>query len=534
MIFSRPSSARRSGRIRTAIAVSLTAAVALTGCAGAQAADGGADTLIIGLPTEPTVFDPNRQYSYDTFRIDRHIYETLITEDLSTPAADGTPELIPGLAEEWEVSDDGRVFTFHLREGVSFSDGTPFDAAAVEFNVKRFTDPEFEYFDEQSQAVMAPIFENLESFEVLDESTVAYTFADPFLAFPRYIAQGNYVQGIISPEAIKTYGNDGIAENPVGTGPYVFVERQANDHTTLERNEDYWGEAPVTDRLVFRTITDEAARATALKSGEVDVIAQPPSDAIADLEASGFALPDNGGAANLDFYSFNWANEAVRDVRVRQAIIHAIDREGLVETVYSGYAVPAQNIYNEANEAYDPEQTDYDYDPEKARELLAEAGYGEGELSLTISTYQPKPAEFIQSNLEAVGIDVEVRSSDWITFSQNIAAPDEDVALQPMQWGLLTPDWLRVAYRSYVVRIGGGQEFIDQGVADAILAASVNGDASTYVSEYQSANELAQQQALFIPLATPNIGWAHGPNVTGFVSPAQNWVDFTTVGLDAA
>ncbi len=523
-----------SRRILLALTALSLAAGTLSACATTQKDDTASSenaTVIVALSTEPTVFDPNRQYSYDTYRIDRHIYETLVTEDLSTPAEDGTPELIPGLAESWDVSDDGRTFTFHLRKDVTFSDGTAFDAEALNFNVRRFTDPSFEYYDEASQARMAGVFSTLASATVVDDYTFQYTSTQPFLAFPRYIAQGNYVQGIFSPEALKEYGNDGLAEHPVGTGPYVFVEREANDHTTLERNEDYWGEAPVAQKLIFRTITDDAARAAALTSGEVDVISNPPADAIDEFEAQGIETPDNLGAANIDFYGFNWANEAVQDVRVRQAIIKAIDREGLVDTVYSGHATVAQNIYPLSNEAYSEDQKDADFDPDGAKELLAEAGYGEGDLSIVISTYIPKTAEYIQSNLEAVGINVEVRTSDWLTFSQNLADPGADVALQPMAWGLLTADWLRVAYAGYVTRIGNGDQYLDGTAAAAITEAAMNADQDTYVEKFQKANELAIEQALWIPLASPNVGWAYSSSVTGFVSPGQNWVDFSTVGL---
>ncbi|MGO2658384.1 ABC transporter substrate-binding protein [Mycetocola reblochoni] len=526
---------RRTRRLIPSILALAVTGSLLTACTASTDASSTASvedpTVIVALPTEPTVFDPNRQYSYDTFRIDRHIYETLITEDLSTPAEDGTPELVPGLAESWDVSDDGRTFTFHLREGVTFSDGTPFDAEALDVNVRRFTDPDFEYFDEESQARMSGVFATLESTEVVDDHTFSYTFTDPFLAFPRYVAQGNYVQGVFSPAALEEYGNDGLADHPVGTGPYTFVERKANDHTTLERNDDYWGDAPVAEKLIFRTITDESARASALRTGDVDIIANPPADAIDELAQSGYGTPDNLGAANIDFYAFNWANEAVQDVRVRQAIIKAIDRQGLVDTVYSGHAAVARNIYPLSNEAFDEGQTDADFDPDGARALLEEAGYEDGELSLAISTYVPKTAEYIQSNLEDVGIDVEVRTSDWLTFSQNIADPGDDVALQPMSWGLLTADWLRVAYSGYVTRIGDGGQYIDAAVPEAIDAAAANADQDSYVQSFQEANQLAIDEALWVPLASPSVGWAYSDRVTGFVSPGQNWVDLTTVGL---
>jgi peptide/nickel transport system substrate-binding protein len=202
-------------------------------------------TLIVGQYQEPTFFDPNRQYSYETYRLDKHIYESLVAEDLSTPAQDGPPPLIPALAESWEVSSDATTFTFKLRQGVKFHDGTDFDAEAVHFNVRRFADEGFEFFDARSQASMKRVYGSLKEFKVLDSHTVQYVFNGPFLEFLRLLPQGNYVSGIFSPKALQTYGQDDLAAHPTGTGPYRFVERVHGEKTELERNPDYWGKAPL-------------------------------------------------------------------------------------------------------------------------------------------------------------------------------------------------------------------------------------------------------------------------------------------------
>ncbi|WP_168663564.1 ABC transporter substrate-binding protein [Paraburkholderia sp. SG-MS1] len=146
-------------------------------------------TLVIGEYQEPTVYDPNHQYSWETYRVDRHIYESLIAEDLTKPAHEGPPELIPALAESWQISDDATTFTFKLRRDVKFHDGSDFDAHAVEFNVRRFHDPQFEYYDVKAAAFMKAVYGDLKGFELIDDHTVRYTFNKPFRDFPRMLPQ---------------------------------------------------------------------------------------------------------------------------------------------------------------------------------------------------------------------------------------------------------------------------------------------------------------------------------------------------------
>ncbi|RYG66876.1 ABC transporter substrate-binding protein, partial [bacterium] len=307
-------------RLLAAGALAATSALLLAGCGGPESAhaaagsaaptDGG--TLVVGQYQEVTQFDPNRQYSWETWRIDRNIYETLVDEDLSSPT--GVPEIIPRLATSWDVSDDATTYTFQLREDVKFTDGTPFDAEAVEFNVRRFTDPTFEYYDEASAAVMSLVYADLKSFEVVGPYEVRYTFAHPFLDYLRQIPNsGNAASGFFSPAALKKYGQDGLADNPVGTGPFVFDERVRGDHTTLVRNPDYWGPRPHLDKVVFKPIGDDQGRVAALQSDAVDLISRVPPDSVESLETAGFSVPENTDVPQIIYYSYNFANPYLQD-----------------------------------------------------------------------------------------------------------------------------------------------------------------------------------------------------------------------------
>ena len=488
-------------------------------------------TLIIGQALEPTIYDPNRQYSYETYRVDKHIYESLVAEDLSVPAAKGTPPIIPGLATRWEINDDATVFTFHLRDGVKFHDGTAFDAEAVRFNVRRFTDPQFEYFDARSQATMAQVYHDLKAIEVVDPLTVRYTFNQPFPDFLRFLPQGNWVSGIFSPAALQKWGQDGLADHPTGTGPYRFVLRVRNDRTELVRNDGWWGKKPYMERLIFRPILDGSTGVSALQSGQVDILSRTPTDAVDLLSQSGYTVHDSTEANKL-FLGWNFANKYTSQLAVRQAVIKAINREELVKSLLNGHAVASYSILNRSNEAFLASQQDYAYDPEGAKKLLADAGFKPGEVSFTIITYdQNQPViEWIQRDLSKVGITVKVVSQEWITYSSHLANLADDTGLFTMEWGLISPQWLNVAWKNYVVSRGKGEKVIT-GVAPLIAQASVTTDKPKALALWHQVNQQFQQQAAFVPLLELNRVFTTSPAVQGFNVPAQNFYDLTQVWL---
>ncbi|PLZ01798.1 ABC transporter substrate-binding protein [Burkholderia sp. WAC0059] len=488
-------------------------------------------TLVIGQYQEPTVYDPNHQYSWETYRVDRHIYESLVAEDLSKPAGDGPPPLIPALAERWDASPDSTTFTFHLRRGVKFHDGSDFDAHAVEFNVRRFHDPSFEYYDVKANAFMKMVYGDLKAFDVVDDYTVRYTFDHPFRDFLRMLPQGNYVSGIFSPLALKTWGQDGLAQHPTGTGPFRFVTRVLGEKTELVRNAHYWGAAPQLERIVFRPIADDSTRVAALQSGDIDILTRTPADAVDPLTASGYAIPASAGASLL-YLGWNFHNRFVQQLPVRQAIIQAIDREGLAKTQFKGYATPAYNILNPGNAAFDPAQRDYRYDPDASRRLLAAAGFKDGDIRFTIATdaaNQPT-IEWIQRDLAKVGIHVDILSQEWLTYTSSLPNMSPQIGLTSMEWGFVTPYWLRIVYQGYVVGRGGG-DLLGPGLHAAIEAAAREPDEQKALVAWKAANALFQQQAGAVPLISFTHYFASSSKVARFNVPAQNWYDLVPVSL---
>ncbi|WP_433250686.1 ABC transporter substrate-binding protein [Actinomadura nitritigenes] len=497
--------------------------------AGSRPRDGG--TLVVGQYQEVTQFDPNRQYSWETWRIDRNIYETLVDEDLSSPT--GVPKIVPRLATSWKVSDDARTYTFTLRQGVKFSDGTPFDAEAVRFNVRRFSDPAFKYYDKVSAATMSLVYGDLASVEVVDDHTVRYSFKHPFLDFLRQIPNsGNAASGIFSPAALEKYGQDGLADHPVGTGPFTFQERVRGDHTTLVRNTGYWGARPHLDKVVFKPVGDDQSRVAALRSGAVDLISRVPPDSVASLEKAGFTVPENKNVPQIIYYSYNFQNPYLRDKRVRQAIAQAVDRRRLAAKIYKGYAEAATSIINQGNEAYDPSAVDYPYDPAAAKKLIADAGYRPGQVKFTIlsdTTGQPT-AEFIQQGLKAVGIDAKVESFEWITYGTRTANLTPTDGMYLGEWGYVAANWVRIAHDHSVVA-HDGDKYSDTSDATnkAIEAAAHNADPAKAAGLWQDAAQAWAKDATILPLLSFNRYYAVSSRVGGFVWPQQDHYDLSRI-----
>jgi peptide/nickel transport system substrate-binding protein len=517
--------------LSTAAKAASNATSSATKAATGEPVSGG--TLVVGQYQEPTFYDPNRQYSWETYRLDKHIYESLLAEDLSVTSQDGPPPLVPALAESYEANDDFTRFKFKLRRGVKFHDGEDFNADALHFNIRRFTDKDFEFYDVRAGATMKNVYGTLTAFNIIDDHTVEYVFSEPFREFPRMLPQGNYVSGVFSPKALRTYGQDGLAEHPTGTGPLKFVERIRNEKTVLQRNDDYWGTKARVERIIFRPITDDSTRLSALQSGEIDILTRTPTDAVETLTDAGYQVLDSTGAGQL-FLGWHFTNKYAASAKVRQAIIQAIDREGIAKTLFRGHALPSYSILNIGNTAYDPAQRDHAYDPEAARKLLAEEGFKDGEIAFTIITDEANQPtiEWIQRDLAKIGIKVSIVSQEWLTYTANLGKLPDDVALFAMEWGFITPYWLKLVYQGYILG-HGGKDAVGEEAAKLIAAATREPDEAKAIALWKQANGVLQDKSAILPLLTFTRYFTAAANVRGFNAPAQNFYDLSTVWLEA-
>ncbi|WP_078409051.1 ABC transporter substrate-binding protein [Priestia abyssalis] len=500
--------------------------------------DGG--TLIVGIESETDVLDPHRAGGWVTMRVNNQMYEPLIGEDLSKSSEEApVPELIPVLAKEWEVSEDGKVYTFHLREGIKFHDGTPFNAQAVEFNVKRLTDKSFEYYDKLGAARTFRTWKFFESVKAVDENTLQMTLSQPFSEFPRMLAQINSLQ-IISPEAIKKYGNDGLGEHPVGTGPFKFEKRTRGEGITLVKNEDYWGTKAHLDSVVFRPLSDSASRVLAIQNDEVDIIAVPPPDAIENLKQKGYEIV-SGTPPHVWYMTFNFENDIMKNQKVRQAINYAIDREGIANELLKGTVHPAYTIQSPGNMGHDPNEKWYEYDPEKAKELLAEAGYKDG-FTTTLRTSvdgsgQLLPvdiAEWIQRDLKKVGIDLKLDTKEWISyFSQYNEGMPNDVGMNQMSSGRTTPYFLAMVAHSQFKAPGGfnSGKYINSNLDKVMDAASTSVNEQEALEQWKKAEAMIMEDAAFAPIVNDSAPYVVHSRVKDFVVPAEEWYTLAPVWL---
>ena len=363
-------------------------------------------SLAVAITAEPPGWDPSVSTSQE---IPRVVYDNVLQ---GLVRFDRTGEIVPALATEWSVSEDGLTWTFELRQGVTFHDGSSFDPEDVVEKFERAMDPDSGHTNSQ-------YYESIESIEAVDEDTVAFHLSGPSSSLLYNLARPD---SVINPSGTAATQ----AAQPVGTGPFVFAEYAPGSHVTLERFDSYWEEGlPYLDSATFRIISDPNARFAALQAGDIDMIgvALLPEQFQQVLANPDLKGTQGTGTAEITM-AMNNAREPFDDVRVRQAVTLAIDKNAIVEgamfglgTVIGTHMSPSEGYYIDLSETYP-------YDPQRARELLAEAGYADG---FTVRFELPEPynierrtGEVIAQQLEQVGIDVELSVVEWATWIERI------------------------------------------------------------------------------------------------------------------
>jgi peptide/nickel transport system substrate-binding protein len=358
----------------------------------------------------------------------------------------GTLEVEPALAESWTISDDGKTYTFKLREGVKFHDGADFNAEAVKFNFERMLDEKHPQHD-TGPFPLSFFFSAVDTVEAPDAQTVVFTLKEPYAPFLSNLA---YPTGlIVSPDAVKQHGKD-YGRNPAGTGPFKFAEWESNAKVVVEANPDYWAGAPKLQAAVFRPITDANTRVAEMLSGGVDVMVEVPPDNVKTFaDDPNFTVLEQAGP-HLWFLILNTKEGPFADRRARQAINYAIDKKALVENVLQGTAVVAAGPTPPAfawayNESLEP----YPHDPEKARALLKEAGHENAKLTFYVTeggSGMLDPVAMgaaIQADLAEVGLDVKIETYEWNTFLGKVNPGLEGKAdMAEMSWMTNDPDTL--------------------------------------------------------------------------------------------
>lgn len=495
-----------------------------------------AGTLIWGMPAETDILDPHATGGWGTYQITYQIFEGLVKEDL-TRADVPSPPLVPALAASWTISSDGTQYTFKLRPGVKFHDGTDVNAEAVKFNFERFWDKSSPNYYPKAASFVAAYTKWIKSVAVVDPMTVAVTLTAPNYEWLRQGLQSYGQPLMVSPAAVKKWGNDGIALHPVGTGPFRFVERVQGVRTVLERNPDYWGRKALLDRVVFRPLQDPATRVNALENGEVQMITTPPWDEIDGLVQDGFKLSTNANVPYVNFLYLNTRFKPFSDARVRRAFNMAIDREGIAREIYRKTGRAEYGLLSPGTYAYDPEFKSYSYDPNGARKLLAEAGYPNG-FSMVYELPQYGTGElvetWIQRDLKKVGIDVQLRKYEWVTYMGLWAKGMQDgVGMNEIGWGMSTPAWVGIVSRCDTLPPNGENSgyYCNPEVDKLLDQAIVTKDEGQARALYQKANRVIMDDAAYIPYVDDLQPVILSPKVQGFVNPPEDWFDLSTVSI---
>ncbi|WP_432545506.1 ABC transporter substrate-binding protein [Kineococcus sp. SYSU DK004] len=516
---------------------------ALAACGGGASGQQGpgAQTLVIGIESEPDVLDPQVAGGWVTYRINKQVFDPLVDEDLTTPSSEAAvPELVPGLAESWEVSPDGTVYTFSIRQGVTFHDGTPLDADAVVYNIRRMWDETAPQYSAKAAGQTNFVWSFVTGVEATDPSTVVVTMSQPFSPFLRLLAQGgNGSCCIMSPASIEEHGED-VADHPVGTGPFRFVQRVRGERVELARYDDHWRGPAQLDGVVFRPLPDASARVAALRSGDVDMIAVPSPDSVEALRAEGFQVSE-GTPPHVWYLSFNMQDQYTGVREVRQAINLAIDREGMARDLLAGTVNPAYDVQAPANDAYVERQDAYARDVARARELLATAGFPDGfRTTLTTSVdgsgqiVPAQMAEFIQQNLAEIGIEVEIATQEWISYLGTWAqGAQPGTGMMQMSWGMTTPYWLYIVTSSTLQAPNGpnvgyyANPELDE-VMDRAIRATDEAEANEL---WRQANDIVSEDAALAPVVNDKAPYVLADYVEGFVSASEEWYDLRSVRL---
>jgi peptide/nickel transport system substrate-binding protein len=404
------------------------------GASPSPAASTAAPTvLVFGSGGQPANLEPGNIEDGNSIYVQQQIYDRLIDFE------PGGTKPIPALATEWSASDDGLTWTFKLRNGVKFHDGTPFNAEAVRVSFDRWWDAKspLGFRDAgKSYAIWSELFGGykgskdslLQNIKVVDDQTIQFVLKQPFAAFPAAIGSGYF--GIASPTAIKKAGaNYGIAGSlAVGTGPYKFVEWRTGDRITLEKNSDYWNGTPKMEQLVFRFITEPASRLAELRAGSIDFTVDIAPDQLKELQNDQNLKEVRRPSLNVGYLALNPSYAPLAKKEVRQAIAMAINRKEITQAFWSGLAESDSHFTPPSMKAFqDASLGDYQYNPDEAKKMLATAGYPDGfDLELWYMPVSrpyfptPKPiAEAFSASLSQIGIRVKLNTKDWAAYLED-------------------------------------------------------------------------------------------------------------------
>jgi peptide/nickel transport system substrate-binding protein len=515
-------------------------------------------TLVFGTSADPVSLDPAYVSDGESLRVADQIYETLVT----TKRGGTDPE--PSLAKSWSASDDGLAWTFELQTGVKFQDGTTFDAKAVCTNFERWYNFKGIQQSESVAYYWATVFGSFKtapdgtsppsspslykSCDAKDSDTVVVNLTKPSSSFLAGLAVPAF--SIASPDALTKYNADKVSgsedepkfegefglSHPVGTGPFKLESYTPKERLVLTRNEDYWGTKAKLDKVIFRPIADGPARRQALESGEIQGYDFVDPGDITALKAAGFQLLERP-AFNVGYVGFNQAKPPFDNPKIREAIAHALNREALVKAKYPPGAEVAKEFMPPQLFGYAKDVKTYDYDPEKAKQLIADSGVKDLTVEFWYPTgvsrpYMPDPQanfEAFKADLEKVGFKVTPKSADWkAEYTKKIGAGAYPMYLYGWTGDFGDPDnFVGTFFQQQSPQFG----FTNQTIFSKLDAAEQETDLSKRTSLYEEANKLVMDFIPGVPYVHTKPAIAFAKNVKGYVPSPVSLEPFSIVSL---
>lgn len=506
-------------RTRALLGLTVAGILVLAGCSAGEGVDidGEGDEsvdgrmLIAAIAGEPDQLDPHTTSAYFSFEVLENVYDTLVEPDENL-------EMVPSLATEWEVSDDQLTWTFHLREGVTFQDGSPFTADDVAYSYNRIIDEE-----------LSPSwrFAAVDSVTAVDDTTVEITVTQPT---PNLLALIGGYKGLAIVQQENVESGD-ITRSPVGTGPFSVAEWTSGDHITLEANPDYWSGAPEIAGVEFRFISEGNTALTALRGGEIDWTDSIPVQQVESLTGDDAIELAVNPSNDYWYLALNEAQAPWDDVRARQAVAYAIDRDAIIQATTFGTGVANQLAIPEQSIWY-TEFDEYSLDPDRAQELFDEVGYTGGTLEFLATSDYPETvtaAQIIADNLAPYGIEVQINTVDFATWLDEQGAGNFGIYM--LSWiGNLDPD------EFYYAQHHTDGTFNFQGYSnpevDALLEAGrVEVDQDTRKQIYADAATQIARDASYIYLYNPSVIQAWSPAVSGYEARGDRAIRFRDVSI---
>jgi peptide/nickel transport system substrate-binding protein len=501
-------------RLITVAAAMMAALLTAVACAPAERVDLGASAgnLIAAIAGEPDQLDPQKTSAYFSFEVLENVFDTLVEPDANL-------EMRPALAASWTVSPDQLTWTFQLRKGVRWQDGSPFTADDVVYSYRRIIDQQLTNVDKFSAVteITAP-----------NPDTVVLRLKQPT---PNLLTNLGGFKGMAIVQRRNVESGE-IAKHPVGTGPFAFASQRSGDSITLTPNPHYWGPAPKLPGVTFQFISEPSTALSALQAGEIDWTDSVPPQRVSQLKDDDSLHLAVTASNDYWYLALNEARPPWNDVRVRQAIAYAVDRDAIVAATSYGTAVANQLAIPAGNPWY-TRYDRYSYDIDQAKRLLSESGQQPTKLDMLVTSEYPETvtaAQVIADNLAPLGITVNIRTVDMATWLDEQNSGNFDMLM--MGWlGNIDPDDFYYA-QHHTDGTSNAQKFSDPEVDRLLDAGRVETDRVRRADDYAKAATRIADEVSYLYLYNPSVVQAWTPALSGYEARRDGAIRFRTASLD--